>query len=92
MFNIIVTSIVILLLVLFIYLFRQFYMLKKGYDEVLVKIMQDHQAYIKSYNAITKEFKYRYDDLTKLIKDINITRNNLKTMLDNLHNKLKNIT
>jgi purine-cytosine permease-like protein len=90
-FETILLTLATILIITFIVVLRQFYFLKKGFDEILIKIMQDHEMFINGMRSITKEFKNRHDDISKLQKDINTIRANLKILLDEYNNKIKSI-
>lgn len=88
----------IVLLVLSILLFvgsfvflRQFYFLKKAFDEIIIKMMQDHETVINANKHFVRELKNKLDDIGKIEKDINIVRANLKNLLEEYNNKIKSI-
>ena len=89
MLNIILTILLIICLLTSIFILRSFYLQKKVFDEILLKIAQDHETFINVHKNLLKEFKIRFDELSKIQKDINTIRTGLKNLLEDLKMKIK---
>ena len=87
--NIILLSLLIIAMIVFSFIFSSMIDLKKGYEEVLAKIMTDHESLVTVQKNILKEFKNKIEDIQKIQKDINTIRTGLKNTSDILNNKIK---
>jgi len=90
--NIILTSLLIFLVLSLFLVLRSFYNIKKAFDEVLINIMKNHESFIIIQKNILKEFKNKFDDISKIEKDINTIRTNLKNLLEDFRSKIKLLT
>jgi len=90
--NIVLSVLLIAIIVMFIIILRAFYLQKKVFDEILLKIAQDHETFINVQKNILKEFKTKFDDLSKIHKDINTIRIGLKNLLEDMKFKIKSLT
>ena len=88
-FNIILAVILVVLVVCtFLYL-RKLSTIKLAFDDILIKMMKDHESYIKSHKGIIKEYNMSYNNVLKVEKDINTIKSGLKLVLEDLKNKIK---
>jgi methyl-accepting chemotaxis protein len=92
MCNIILSIFLIIAILMIMVILRGFYLQKKVFDEVLLKIAKDHEVFINVQKGVLKEFKTRYDDISKILKDINTIRTGLKNLLEDLRVKTKLLT
>ena len=91
MIDIILTSILVLLIILAFFILRSLSFIKISFDEILVKMMKDHETYILTHNRIIKEYKNKFDDIVKIQKDINTIKGGLKQNLEDLKLKLRSL-
>jgi peptidoglycan hydrolase CwlO-like protein len=89
MVNIILTVLLIIISALLIFMVFKFATIKTAFDEVLIKMMKDHEAYINLHKSSLKELKLRFDDINKTIKDINNSKSNIKNLVDEIKSIIK---
>ena len=90
-FNIILVSVLAILIILVFFILRSLSIIKIAFDEILVKIMKDHETYLQTHNRIIKEYKNKFDDVIKIQKDINTIKDGLKRILEDLKISLKSL-
>lgn len=90
-FNIILAAILVAFVVVaFIYL-RKLSFIVLAFDDILIKAMKDHEAYIKTHKNITNKYQTEFNNIIRIEKDINTIKNGLKLNLEDLKNKIKSL-